>query len=81
MLSHYRRWIPAPFGRENDGDIKSPSNSRRLCRRRGLPFSAINRRLRFRANSKMAKGWIPAVARMTIEAALSRFLPPQAAAG
>ena len=39
-----------------------PINYRRLCRRRGLPFSAINRRLRFRANSKMAKGWIPAVA-------------------
>ena len=31
----------------------------------GLPFSAINRRLRFRANSKMAKGWIPAYAGMT----------------
>ena len=34
-------------------------------RRSGLPFSAINRRLRFRANGKMAKGWIPAYAGMT----------------
>ena len=34
-------------------------------RRSGLPFSATSCRLRFRANSKMAKGWIPAVARMT----------------
>ena len=40
-------------------------NYRRQSRRSGLPFSAINRRLRFRANSKMAKGWIPACAGMT----------------
>ena len=31
-----------------------PINYRRLRRRRGLPFSAINRRLRLRANSNNA---------------------------
>ena len=37
----------------------------------GLPFSAINRRLRFRANGKMAKGWIPAYAGMTGKAGMT----------
>ena len=57
--------------RENDGDIKSPSNSRRLSPPQWfaifgnkLPF-ALRANGKMAANSKMAKGWIPAVARMT----------------
>ena len=52
--------------RENDGDIKSPSNSRRLSPPQW--FAIFGNKLPFalRANGKMAKGWIPACAGMTI---------------